>query len=117
MLNNIYGGGTFENYSTDEEVIGRQIDGKPIYRKTITGLNIKLSQNNQNYTQSPNIDPLISNVKKIISIPQSLMISTDGNYYSACQMMRIKTNGKQVFYGIEDYTINEITIEYTKTTD
>lgn len=31
---NIYGGG-YDNYSTEEQVIGTQVDGKPIYRKTI----------------------------------------------------------------------------------
>lgn len=40
MLNNIYGGGTMspsDVYSTEEKVIGTWIDGKPLYRKVITG--------------------------------------------------------------------------------
>lgn len=109
-----------EHYSTDEQVVGTWIDGKPIYRKVIDfGY---LPNNTSRYVSHG-----ISNLKNIISAkgqanrPESsgvtfasIPIPNAGNNYvqlDVSDTIGITTNSNRIaFYGY-------VFLEYTKTTD
>ena len=113
--------GLIENYSRSEQIIGKWIDGKPLYRKTIecgamTGVDLYVPCG-------------VSNVDKIwIDQSSSFSIATDGasitlpfhnahsaNYSIECYI----TNAKQIqFYSPNQRFANAyVTLKYTKTTD
>ena len=114
-LNSLYTMKTSEDYSTDEKRVGTYIDGKPIYQKTITNLSITMTWVNQYLTQSAQINPLINDVDKIVSISSVIFTSSSGVIFTGS--VDIRTGNKWIFYAIEDYPITEITLQYTKTTD
>lgn len=101
---------SYEMYSTDEQIVGQQIDGKAIYRKTITDLNIQLSQNNQLFAQTP-IYPLIDNVDTLIS---ATAYSFDSNNHFVMPVTILIENGDWSIRGVDTQTITALTIEYTK---
>ena len=105
-------------YSTEEQVIGTWIDGKPIYRKVIPGL-----------TKNGSIEHNISNLDYVINI-KGICKKTNGNFEPIPRL----TTGTVSQYGIgigdisstsiyfekgSSVSISEsyIIIEYTKTTD
>lgn len=112
-----------ETYSTDEVRIGTWIDGKPIYRRTIT-------------TTVPNINnqwaAVVSNITGIDNITKlnGIIVGGDGRkisipYYEStsyfyslsfqpnANQIQIYGNGAAAFSGKTLYII----VEYTKTTD
>ena len=116
-LKTLKGGST--NYSTEEQVVGTWIDGKPVYQKTI----IKESsfvKNEWNFLGQ------ISNVAEVVSTDGIIVDSLakekiggyrDSNLYS---YMILDEDGVRVFVGsFSDRNILKIvaTIQYTKTTD
>lgn len=101
------------NYSTEEQIVGTWIDGKPIYEKTYI-------LNNKSLLKGNNIFDTIENVKIIISkgrINDYSLPYGDGGEY----VMIVSSNNEiglwsnNGFYG---QTVNIIlTINYIKTTD
>lgn len=107
----------FEEYSTDETVIGRWIDGKPIYRKVLS-----YPTTGSKDISSLSIDSIVSfNFKTIdtgaIFFNGSAPTSTN-TIKSAAYMNKYKTNisleWEHTGYSLEKF---EIIMEYTKTTD
>lgn len=99
---------TFDNYSTDEQMVGRWIDGKPIYRKVVTNLNVAINVNGgwTNIHAEPTVDSLVD-IKPY---------TNKGIWYGSV-VYQIE-NGYLRGYAIElNTTIKGYTIEYTKTTD
>lgn len=98
-------------YSTEEKIIGQWIDGKPLWQKTITGLNISLTWNNQYYAYAY-IDKLVANVDKIIG-------ATFYNNAGICINGDLKQEETrwQVVMNEATWGINAITVQYTKSTD
>ena len=95
------------NYSTDEQVIGTWLDGKPIYEKTfeITAQNI--------FNSATVINGLtIPDYKHIISCQA---ISTD--YPQASPLMLYFNQGQWKAMAIGGINVNKLVIQYTKTTD
>lgn len=102
-----------EHYSTTEQVVGKWTDGKPIYRKVLTGT-MSTSTTYTNIT----IDEYFENVVNVYGF-----IKKDSNFYPISyynyvtyyiydsNKLRIGASGSS-YKG--DYTI---TVEYTKTTD
>ena len=102
-------------YSTDEKMIGRWIDGKPIYQKTVSGTN-----------GAVNTDANIADIADVDTV-----VSLDGictNYAGTGITMGIPSdtlfvkyqNGKVMTYTSNSSYANKpciITIKYTKTTD
>lgn len=102
------------NYSTEEQVIGKWINGKPLYRKIASG----------NVPQSdfyPTVDTGITNLDKVVSISLCLAYGDNRQYFSS-----VKYNN----YYLSKENDNKITIVapivegdatftiyYTKTTD
>lgn len=107
-----------DDYSTDEEKIGKWIDGKTIYRKTIKITNIKT----QTETSLP-ID--IDDVERILKIDGCVYNGTYGipiNFsnttsasYSNWAYYRYAS--KDIYYKFYWGTEAYIVLEYTKTTD
>ena len=101
------------NYSTEEQVVGTWIDGKPIYQKVFNNLNLQGTWESQ-YFACLTIDPLISNVKQFISI------KLIGDYLATTTDASIRfntTNDKWVIKYLENNTYDSIILQYTKTTD
>ena len=127
IINNIN-----ENYSTLEQIVGKWINGKPIYRQTF-GFNVSNlgTETSFNWTDSFYNENSISNVDEIINV-KSFYKRSD-NFYEpvpnnhsqpshwACGIYDFNGTGFKFWVGDSNnvLTINYliVTIEYTKTTD
>lgn len=107
-------GSEWHEYSTDEKVVGKWIDGKPLYQKSISlaGISIATGQYAIVYTQA-NIELKYANGYFI-----------EGNYVYIVPepFLRIRQDGSNiVFRAMEPSAWNIssgfLTIRYTKTTD
>ena len=109
------------NFSTDEIIVGKWIDGKPIYRKVF------LDPNNS-WGAQDNIIGNITNFKEPTSIKAIAFNDTGLNGWvenneggESCCSAYIKSNGEVHFYrnDIRDGVAypKKVIIEYTKTTD
>lgn len=119
------GGSEWHEYSTNEKVVGKWIDGKPLYEKTILLSNSDIPHYDLKY-----ISHNISNLGKVIQI-QGILYIYDGGYTF---LPRVQDNSTTANIGIDitptsvllkgrgnDFdTIflgGHITFQYTKTTD
>lgn len=117
-------GGGSADYSTDEVVIGKWIDGKPLYRKVFIIPESNWAVNN---TFAPlNIDFDFSD-KTFIQASGSIS-RTDGfehqigSYYSTLAVRRRKTNPFEIWCNKWETSTSQLArvyliVEYTKTTD
>ena len=107
------------NYSTEEQVVGTWIDGKPIYQKTITISNCQANTwNNTNHN--------ISNIDVIVN-EYGLAKCTNGTFYNIgyrnaeiCGMLQANSTTAGVYLGshtVYNNSVIFITLQYTKTTD
>jgi len=103
-------------YSTSEQVIGKWIDGKNIYRKVITVAN-PAHQTWTNLAQISNLNEIIS-IKGIIKtstkhVPLFDTSSTGGGTLSKVQ---VENSKPQYYIGLSGVTKLTMILEYTKTT-
>ena len=104
---------TSDNYSTDEQVVGTWIDGKPIYQKTITGTIPSADKGVNELVTMNNISELInvigvvhySNQNVVLPGMSGDIILMNGKIYSVLS--------SNTFVG----STIKVTIQYTKTTD
>lgn len=102
-----------------EEIIGKY-EGKPLYRKTITGT--KVSGTNLQKNISSNIDKVLDFFGSMIIIRPGHILKYPLNYYEN-NTNYIRTNifddKLQIISGTSDYSNGDFiaTILYTKTTD
>ncbi len=111
---------TEEIYSTEEQIIGKWIDGKPIYRKVFTGTtngsnNTIIAKTTLNIDKLINSNGIMYNSGVQINIGKSESIgNTNGN-------TRVWINNENVVFTVgSDLTIGFsyiAVLEYTKTTD
>ena len=114
MVNSINEVNNKFDYSTEEQVIGKWIDGKPLYRKIVSGAVPKSDY-------YPTVATGITNLDKVVSISLCLAYGDNRQYFSS-----VKYNN----YYLSKENNNEITIVapvidgdaiftiyYTKTTD
>lgn len=106
------------SYSTDETVVGRWIDGKPIYRKVIVST-FGLSPGSSKTLTLSNFG--VNNVETPIS---STIISSDGGYLGVRNvnvLTSFKTTVVDIVITSSGYSLGsgeqKIILEYTKTTD
>ena len=102
------------SYSTEETVIGKWIDGKPIYRKVIN-INPRDLYNWGNIPETDNLS--ILSIKKIIN---ATAMGTDGSFTDCVISLyaRREPNKKFDFVAYGWHIIaTTIILEYTKTTD
>jgi hypothetical protein len=112
-----FGGGGGHNYSTEEQVIGTWIDGSTVYEKTQYG-GITFSSRDTWY------DTDITNIDKLVSVEGSILRGTRPINFGAFNRSIISawTVGNhtlmvsmQAMASGETYTLNSITVRYTKT--
>ena len=126
-----------ENYSTNEEIVGKWIDGKPIYRKVIpiSARTINYSSNGWSLTAATisNFDKLIRSEGTIITssgtrkpIGQNGWNALKANLSFINQFwIEVSSNGNVYLYSVfgssngNSMVIQDsyIILEYTKTTD
>lgn len=95
-------------YSTEEKVVGTWIDGKTLYRKTITHT---ITTNNQE-----TIPHNINNLQDFINISGNF--KNNYNYYMPISAIEIFGEATNIYVKSINYTgICNIILEYTKTTD
>lgn len=104
--------GGLHEYSTEEQIVGKWIDGKPIYEKTYILNNTTLSTGNNIFDTIENVKIINSNGRiNNYSIPYA-----DGGEYIMC----IQSNNEIGLWsnkGFYNQSTNIIlTIQYTKTT-
>ena len=109
--------GDLYNYSTEEQVVGTWINGKPIYEKVI---------NVENFIIGDNEIPL-ENLDTIINYSGSLILTDYANYKRVFPYIQNNNTSKVVinhynetkFVVASAFTCNTINIiiQYTKTTD
>lgn len=97
-------------YSTDEKIVGRWTDGKPVYQKTyhFSTRVVLASGVNENILQLPSEMVLISG------------IAHDTDYSFVQNQIQIgKNNGYLYIYNAKNVSVGlcDITLQYTKTTD
>ena len=105
------------HYTTDEQVIGTWIDGKPLYQKSVTG-----TTNFDGSTAMATFDSTFNIVDlKAYIVAAEKGIQFNPFWYSVDNYwcMRIEDNkligtGTTVFYNNKDFVV---TVRYTKTTD
>lgn len=101
----------YQKYSTEEQVIGEWIDGKPLYQKVITGLNASITSSSWNTLCTiPDLDLLIGGYALYNNIGTGKLnimyfkeLEPDGNE------IRAQLNNSR--------TINIAVLQYTKNTD
>jgi hypothetical protein len=118
------------NYSTEEQIVGRWIDGKPLYQKTIIGNFESSDKITEIQVDDLNID-IIVNITGITNDfsgttkYQRLIPMVFGGVNSASITERLSiyyrnnADGKSILLNYGGVAVNEyiITIQYTKTTD
>lgn len=100
---------SLHTYSTEEQIVGKWIDGKPIYEQVINIENM-LEIKSNTWTELPNFP---ENVKCIIYF---VGIQYDGNVYNTWNL-NVSSGGDVVSYRQYSLGINQYIIQYTKTTD
>lgn len=97
------------SYSTEEQVIGKWIDGKPLYRKVISHTITGSSQEKEPHN--------ISNIDRVISIKNSL-INQYGYFMANEPTISANMDAFNIYITSEWATgFTYFIIEYTKTTD
>lgn len=116
MHNDAYISEYYENYSTDEIVIGKWIDGKPIYRKVIKDINIKANTNT--------LIPIVEPIDSVIYLngwfcPDDTQISPLPWGRNDMYSIVVDYRKPNIFIAPQSSTINNgfLIFEYTKTTD
>lgn len=95
------------HYSTNEQVIGTWIDGKPIYQKTYEITQVTVVPNG---TIIQNFD--ITNISKIINA-----VGTSTQYQQSAPLLAFIDSGNFYISSSLACAIDTITLQYTKTTD
>lgn len=114
---NVQNFGGLINYSTDEQVVGTWIDGKPVYQKTFNNLNLNPTYNNWvDVCTIPNLG-LIIGYNIIGHAENSINLTGAG-----LEVFNSKngTNGTvkiEYSQNVNIRSINIVTLQYTKTTD
>lgn len=113
--------GTGDDYSTDEQIIGTWLDGKPVYQKTVDCGALP-----NNTTKS--VAHGVSNIDKIVDIKGCAYRSSDGLFITMprvatsttymCEINIISGNVNIISStNLSAFGWSYVTIQYTKTTD
>lgn len=103
-----------EIYSTEEQVIGTWIDGKPIYRKIFTGVSIMNQENAVMKNPAENVDTVV-NAYGQIENSSGMKLALSGDAQSV-----VWANNEFTIYVnnvVDDIFQYKLVCEYTKSTD
>lgn len=109
---------TFDNYSTDEQVVGRWIDGKPIYRKIATIPNLTTTTYSATSLGINDVETM-TNISGYMTNSTYSHIGVGTNFASGYSVTVVyKTNGT-FQTELTGYASGKLTLiaEYTKSTD
>lgn len=111
--------GQMSSYSTEEQIVGRWIDGKSIYRKVISGNTPTIDTNGGTwYNIASNVQELVNVYGNIAQRPYNYAtILRSGSYVSAFDIVVDSNMLKYRNLGVASNQSYKITLEYTKTTD
>ena len=121
-------GGSEDNYSTTETKIGTWIDGKPIYRKVITGYRTLETSTDGTQVINPidvsglNVDSVVNLTGTMISsvgLSMVMPVFRPGSSYGALLFHEQSTKTVNISNFCKNFGDRDVTIifEYTKTTD
>ena len=126
-LNSLYISRTNNDYSTDEKVIGKWVDGKPIYQKTWVNIDVTDMNDGTNHNI---IDISNLNAETTVDIRAVGYQLTDGQKYDYSNtfsnsetnprwfnVWRRQNNYIGINIGNLSITSVTVTLQYTKTTD
>lgn len=99
------------HYSTDEQVIGTWIDGKPIYQKTFTSVNIEITNANTWYDTGLSASGIAN------FIDGKMMDKYNYQFFPVCVAFGSSHTKIVVSCPMGNREIENLTIQYTKTTD
>lgn len=108
----------FDNYSTNEQVIGKWIDGKNIYRKTYKVTNISSSNVDLVDVSGLNFDTIIKLygfVRSQVGMCMPMPLTDSASNYNVLFLSVNKIRGRVVFDTGGSVKDCFVTIEYTKT--
>ena len=121
-IDSLYLSKTADNYSTDEQVVGTWIDGKPLYQKTFNAITPS-SMSSQSWTDVSGV--IIPNAD-YITIVNAVVYASWGKAilnYAGYLIHRIAPTGQYQLFstdGSPSWQLNIpiiVTFQYTKTTD
>ena len=100
-------------YSTEEQIVGSWIDGKPLYQKTFTGLSVVSTTGSswQNIVSIPNVKDIID-ARFLFTGARDTLITTHPKEYGSTNANYLSAWGFS-----EARTITTVIVQYTKTTD
>lgn len=112
---NSYLGLYYDDYSTEEVVIGKWTDGKPIYRKMFEIAKSTLTANTWSVVPISRVDNNIDNI-------QSAFVYDDSDTYAqayavGAQVAKNQTNIYLMLFRNVNISTNKVLLNYTKTTD
>ena len=124
--------GNDEKYSTEEKIVGKWINNKPIYRKVITKT-INVAADTLKSIDIANMTTDFSNTEEIINISgnicrlennqqisQVFILNSNhqnSKYYNSCYMSADNTIRIKIYPDSNMTVIIKAVVEYTKTTD
>lgn len=106
----------FDIYSTDEQVIGTWLDGKPLYRCVLNSLNVSVPS--LNTWSGVFADSL--NIEDVIDCKMYDVTNADNPIYLSIEQIQVVDGGirfERTTATVANRTVTRAIIEYTKTTD
>lgn len=110
-------GSEWHEYSTDEKIVGKWIDGKPLYEKTFVYDNVSKIESRQTYIAG------LTNIKRLIrlegTIHENSFFCVPYSNGAVSFGIIINANGDFETKGNDSWLNSDLTIvvRYTKTTD
>jgi len=117
-LDSLYQTQFSNNYSTTERVVGKWIDGKPLYQKTLEFTNITIGKTQSNIGSLSGLNIDYGNVIGVTTSENNQYY--EGLGYFACWIRKTDSNlGIKSLVSDSNITYSKlwVTIQYTKTTD
>ena len=108
----------FDTYSTSEQVVGKWINGKPLYKRTYQLTTVASPSSSQNIITFSNVDEIIEVTGFVVASPSTYFIPYYYSNTAYVQAYRNSTTSIKFLCG-SSYGFGETTatILYTKTTD
>lgn len=108
------GGGDTHTYSTEEQIVGTWVDGKPIYERTVTGIRVSYSSSSETNVYDVSTWGIKDVIEGTFRGPSSTSAS---DTCVRLGIMYLRSNDYLGIYYGGSGVITGFTVRYTKTTD
>ncbi len=105
------------NYSTSEQIVGRWIDGKPLYQKTLVFNNITITPEQQNLGDLSSLNIDYGTITDINGYENGQRYFLNSAFIRCWLRVPLNNIGFISSDGTRNFNPLYITIQYTKTTD